>query len=77
MSLIPTRPPGRRTRAISANKERSSGVTVCDRAHEELQPGASWLHWSIDDPVARPSNTAFDTTVAALRDRITALVDVA
>jgi protein-tyrosine-phosphatase len=52
-------------------------VTVCDRAHEELDPSPSWLHWSIDDPVADASKAAFDRTVAALRDRITTLVDVA
>jgi protein-tyrosine-phosphatase len=52
-------------------------VTVCDRAHEELQPGPSWLHWSIDDPVSKPSKAAFDHTVAALRGRINAFADVA
>ena len=52
-------------------------VTVCDSAHEELDPGPSWLHWSIDDPVANASKAAFDRTVAELRERIIALVDVA
>ena len=52
-------------------------VTVCDRAHEELQPGPSWLHWSIDDPIANPSKAAFDHTVTELRERINALVAVA
>ena len=52
-------------------------VTVCDRAHEELDPTPSGLHWSIDDPVANPSKAAFDRTVTALRERITSLVDVA
>lgn len=50
-------------------------VTVCDRAHEELQPAPSWLHWSISDPVSAPSPAAFDTTVADLREWITSLVD--
>ena len=27
-------------------------ITVCDRAHEELDPEPDWLHWSIPDPVA-------------------------
>jgi protein-tyrosine-phosphatase len=49
-------------------------VTVCDRAHEELTPGPSWLHWSVPDPVANPSKRAFDATVAELGDRITSLV---
>jgi hypothetical protein len=49
-------------------------VTVCDRAHEELEPGPSWLHWSVADPVAEPSKAAFDTTVAELSERIMSLV---
>ena len=49
-------------------------VTVCDRAHEELDPDPTWLHWSVPDPVAAPSRAAFDTTVAELHDRITHLV---
>ena len=49
-------------------------VTVCDRAHEELDPDPTWLHWSVPDPVAAPSRAAFDTAVAELRDRITHLV---
>ncbi len=52
-------------------------VTVCDSAHEELDPSPSWLHWSIDDPVANPSAAAFDRTVAELRERITSLIDAA
>jgi protein-tyrosine-phosphatase len=52
-------------------------VTVCDRAHEELEPDPSWLHWSIRDPVASPSTAAFDRTVAELRERITTLIDAA
>jgi ArsR family transcriptional regulator, arsenate/arsenite/antimonite-responsive transcriptional repressor / arsenate reductase (thioredoxin) len=52
-------------------------VTVCDRAHEELRPDLSWLHWSIADPVAQPSAAAFDRTLAELRTRITTLIDAA
>jgi ArsR family transcriptional regulator, arsenate/arsenite/antimonite-responsive transcriptional repressor / arsenate reductase (thioredoxin) len=48
-------------------------VTVCDQAHEELDPDESWLHWSIPDPVAIGSPKAFDATVAELRVRISAL----
>jgi ArsR family transcriptional regulator, arsenate/arsenite/antimonite-responsive transcriptional repressor / arsenate reductase (thioredoxin) len=51
-------------------------VTVCDRAHEELNPSPSWLHWSIPDPVAAPSKAAFDATVADLSERIVSLVEV-
>ena len=49
-------------------------VTVCDQAHEELNPDDSWLHWSIPDPVGDGSKAAFDATVAELRVRIGALV---
>jgi protein-tyrosine-phosphatase/DNA-binding transcriptional ArsR family regulator len=49
-------------------------VTVCDRAHEELDPDPTWLHWSVPDPVAAPSRAAFDATVAELRHRITHVV---
>lgn len=45
-------------------------VTVCDRAHEELQPDEHWLHWSIADPVAAGTRRAFDSALAELRDRI-------
>lgn len=46
-------------------------VTVCDRAHEELEPPTSWLHWSVPDPVVTPTKAAFDRTVTELRRRIT------
>ena len=49
-------------------------VTVCDQAHEELDPDDSWMHWSIADPVLIGSRKAFDATVAELRVRIAALV---
>jgi protein-tyrosine-phosphatase/DNA-binding transcriptional ArsR family regulator len=49
-------------------------VTVCDRAHEELDPDPAWLHWSVPDPVPNPTKAAFDATVAELRRRITTLV---
>jgi glyceraldehyde 3-phosphate dehydrogenase len=32
-------------------------VTVCDRAHEELDPEPSWLHWSLPDPVELGTGT--------------------
>ena len=48
-------------------------VTVCDRAHEELDPPASWLHWSIPDPVAVNTKAAFDDALQKLDQRITAL----
>jgi protein-tyrosine-phosphatase/DNA-binding transcriptional ArsR family regulator len=45
-------------------------ITVCDRAHEELDPKPEWLHWSIPDPVPAGTSKAFDDTVAELRQRI-------
>ena len=49
-------------------------ITVCDQAHEELDPSDTWLHWSIPDPVSIGSPTAFDATVRELRQRIDSLV---
>lgn len=51
-------------------------ITVCDRAHEELQQ-PNWLHWSIPDPVDDGRREAFDATVVALRRRISALLEEA
>jgi protein-tyrosine-phosphatase len=48
-------------------------VTVCDRAHEELQPGADWWHWSIPDPVEDGTADAFDAVIADLDSRIATL----
>lgn len=48
-------------------------VTVCDRAHEELEPDPSWLHWSIPDPVAVGTAAAFDRALADIDTRIRTL----
>lgn len=45
-------------------------VTVCDQAHEQVDSGDEWLHWSIPDPVPVGTEAAFDATVAELTDRI-------
>jgi protein-tyrosine-phosphatase len=52
-------------------------VTVCDRAHEELEPGESWVHWSVPDPVPINTPAAFDATVIQLRRRISVLIGAA
>jgi ArsR family transcriptional regulator, arsenate/arsenite/antimonite-responsive transcriptional repressor / arsenate reductase (thioredoxin) len=52
-------------------------VTVCDQAHEELEPDDSWLHWSIPDPVAVGTRAAFDAAVAELQARIGSLTGAA
>lgn len=48
-------------------------VTVCDRAHEELDPGPEWWHWSLPDPVADGRAAAFDAVVSDLENRIRAV----
>jgi ArsR family transcriptional regulator, arsenate/arsenite/antimonite-responsive transcriptional repressor / arsenate reductase (thioredoxin) len=48
-------------------------VTVCDRAHEELEPPTDWLHWSVPDPVETGTRRAFDAALAELDDRIIAI----
>lgn len=45
-------------------------VTVCDLAHEELEPASDWWHWSIPDPVERGTTKSFDAVVADLDLRI-------
>ena len=52
-------------------------ITVCDRAHEELDPDPEWLHWSIPDPVAVGTAKAFDATVAELRQRVATVAGAA
>lgn len=49
-------------------------VTVCDRAHEELEPGPDWWHWSLPDPVARGTAAAFDAVITDLDQRISLVV---
>lgn len=62
-------------RAIDDVARRPSVViTVCDQAHEEMQPPLDWLHWSVPDPVAVGTDDAFDATVAELRSRIGGLI---
>lgn len=52
-------------------------VTVCDRAHEELDPAPTWWHWSIPDPVEIGTAAAFDAVVADLDARIGTIRPVA
>lgn len=54
--------------------EASLVVTVCDRAHEELEPGPEWLHWSIPDPVEDATAAAFDTALRDVQSRIDTLI---
>ncbi len=50
-------------------------VTVCDRAHEELDPAPTWWHWSLPDPVADGRPSAFDDVAIELEQRIDALAN--
>ncbi|MCU1395285.1 MAG: ArsR family transcriptional regulator [Ilumatobacteraceae bacterium] len=68
LTLADTRP--RRLDEIAAMPDLV--VTVCDQAHEELEPPASWLHWSIPDPVAVNTKVAFDDAIHELDQRISA-----
>jgi protein-tyrosine-phosphatase len=52
-------------------------ITVCDRAHEELDADPAWLHWSVPDPVPVGTRAAFDATVVELRRRIDDLIGAA
>jgi protein-tyrosine-phosphatase len=64
-----------RPRSLEAVADRPALViTVCDRAHEELDASPDWLHWSIPDPVPDGTKAAFDASVIELRRRITDLV---
>jgi protein-tyrosine-phosphatase/DNA-binding transcriptional ArsR family regulator len=65
---------GGRPRSIDEIElQQSLVITVCDRAHEELTPEATWWHWSTPDPVDLATPEAFDGALAALRDRIETL----
>ena len=50
-------------------------VTVCDEAHEELDPSDDWLHWSIPDPVRGGRASQFDDVIRILRRRIELLTE--
>jgi protein-tyrosine-phosphatase/DNA-binding transcriptional ArsR family regulator len=50
-------------------------VTVCDRAHEELDAPDTWWHWSLPDPVERGTADAFDAVVHDLHTRIHTLTN--
>lgn len=49
-------------------------VTVCDRAHEELDAHESWWHWSIPAPSELGTPDAFDAVVTDIDTRLSALV---
>jgi protein-tyrosine-phosphatase len=59
-----------RPRTLAPGETAEVVITVCDRAHEELDPPPSWRHWSIPDPVEIGSDQAFDEAVTTLDTRI-------
>lgn len=62
-----------RPRTFDPGRARGQIVTVCDRAHEELDAPDSWWHWSVPDPVDVGTPAAFDTALDDLRSRIAIL----
>jgi ArsR family transcriptional regulator, arsenate/arsenite/antimonite-responsive transcriptional repressor / arsenate reductase (thioredoxin) len=45
-------------------------VAVCDNAHEELDPTAPRLHWSVPDPARVDTDDAFEAVYADLDRRV-------
>lgn len=64
---------GARPHLLDANDLYVQIVTVCDRAHEELEPDEAWWHWSIPDPVDIGTAAAFDAVVADIETRLSSL----
>ena len=57
-------------RLIDPDADPGLVVTVCDRAHEELDPPPEWWHWSLPDPIEDGRDAAFDAVVEELDERI-------
>lgn len=64
----------RRPTRIGRIAPRTQVVTVCDRAHEELDPTPTWWHWSIPDPIETGTAAAFDAVIVDLDARIRPLL---
>ena len=62
-------------RLLDADRPADLVVTVCDQAHEELDPDSSWWHWSLPDPVEDGRAAAFDAVITELDDRIRAVAN--
>lgn len=60
----------RTPRMLGVGEHADLVVTVCDQAHEELDPPHDWWHWSLPDPVQDGGDAAFDAVVHELDDRI-------
>jgi protein-tyrosine-phosphatase len=66
---------GRTPRVLDAADPAELVVTVCDQAHEELDPPPGWWHWSLPDPVQDGRAAAFDAVIHQLDDRIRAVAN--
>ena len=62
-------------RMLRADAHGEFVVTVCDQAHEELDPEPGWWHWSLPDPVENGRAAAFDAVITELDDRISAVAN--
>jgi ArsR family transcriptional regulator, arsenate/arsenite/antimonite-responsive transcriptional repressor / arsenate reductase (thioredoxin) len=66
---------GATPRLLETDDDADLVVTVCDEAHEELDPGPGWWHWSLPDPVRDGRAAAFDAVITELDDRIRAVTN--
>lgn len=66
---------GEKPRTLVTGEQADLVVTVCDQAHEELDPQPGWWHWSLPDPVEDGRAAAFDAVVHELDDRIRAVAN--
>lgn len=48
-------------------------VAVCDTAYEQLREQPSLLHWSVPDPVAVETTTAFEASYTTIESRVARL----
>jgi protein-tyrosine-phosphatase len=66
---------GAEPRLLDSHHNADLVVTVCDQAHEELEPEPHWWHWSLPDPVADGRAAAFDAVITELDERIRSVVN--
>ena len=64
---------GSSPRGLNDAEQADLTITVCDQAHEDLDPPPSWWHWSIPDPVSDRRDEAFESALQALDGRIRSL----
>ncbi len=61
---------GAEPRRLDPRRPSAHVITVCDRAHEELDVDPSWWHWSVNDPAEAGTDRAFDDALRTLDSRI-------